>query len=202
MKKITLDSAWLVVASALWLCFLSNARGQSGEPKDSVEITTNQHDDEGPNNRYSVPYEPITYGQDIKAPLPGLAYDYKLVDWDGDGVLDIISGSMGRRLYFFKGKMTNNALRFEKPRNFRFNDSTLALPDRLLPGVVDWNGDGEPDWILSDDPGHVIVYEGIKASTYQRKPSENHDLPLRASPQRGSRATSYRTNSLSGWLLL
>ena len=98
----------------------------------------------------------------------------RAVDWDGDGVLDIISGSMGRRLYFFKGKKVDNALRFGKPRNFRFNDSTLVLPDRLFPGVVDWNGDGKPDLILSDDPGHIIVYEGNESLKLSNPTRLNH----------------------------
>lgn len=74
-----LRSACLIAAGTLWLCSLSDVRGQSSEQKDSIKITTNQHDDMGPDNRYSVSYEPITYGQKIRAPLPGLAYDYKFV---------------------------------------------------------------------------------------------------------------------------
>ena len=98
-----LRSACLIAAGTLWLCSLSDARGQSSEQKDSIKITTNQHDDEGPDNRYSVSYEPITYGQDMKAPLPGLAYDYKLVDWDQDGLVDILVNiRRGGGIIFYK----------------------------------------------------------------------------------------------------
>ena len=84
----------------------------------------------------------------------------RAVDWDGDGVLDLVSGSMGRRLYFFKGVMVDGELRFERPVNFRLNGEELELPDRLFPGVVDWNNDGKPDLIVSNDAGHVLMYPG------------------------------------------
>ena len=81
-------------------------------------------------------------------------------DWDGDGTLDIITGSMGRRLYFFRGQSVGGELRFERPKNFRYGGSELVLPDRLFPAVLDWTGDGQLDVIVSDDPGHVVVYPG------------------------------------------
>ena len=54
-------------------------------------VETGAHDDEGPADRYPIPYEPIAYGQPVRAPSPGLAYDYKLIDWDGDGLIDILA---------------------------------------------------------------------------------------------------------------
>ena len=81
-------------------------------------------------------------------------------DWDGDGTLDLITGSMGRRLYFFKGRITSGELRFERPVNFRFEGKDLVLPDRLFPAVLDWTGDGRLDLVVSNDPGHVLVYPG------------------------------------------
>jgi hypothetical protein len=84
----------------------------------------------------------------------------RAVDWDGDGTLDLVSGSMGRRLYFFKGVRVEGELRFERPVNFRFNGEELDLPDRLFPGTIDWNGDGHPDLIVSNDAGHVLLYPG------------------------------------------
>ena len=81
-------------------------------------------------------------------------------DWDGDGVLDLVSGSMGRRLYFFKGRVVDDSLRFERPQNFRFGSEELVLPDRLFPALLDWTGDGRLDVMVSNDPGHVLVYPG------------------------------------------
>ena len=92
------------------------------------------------------------------------------VDWDGDGTLDLISGSMGRRIYFSKGVRVDGELRFERPVNLRHGGEELAVPDRTMPAVTDWDGDGTLDLILpydlSDtrrqhpDDGQLRVYPG------------------------------------------
>ena len=84
----------------------------------------------------------------------------RAADWDGDDVPDMLTGSMGRRLYFFKGQKVAGELRFHKPENFRYAGGEPTLPDRLFPAVLDWTGDGKPDVIVSDDLGHVLVYKG------------------------------------------
>ena len=93
------------------------------------------------------------------------------VDWDGDGTLDLISGSMGRRIYFSKGVTVDGELRFERPVNLRHGGEELAVPDRTMPAVLDWNGDGTLDLIIPYDPGdtrdpgpdagQLRVYPGI-----------------------------------------
>ena len=113
-----------------------------GSPVETASIETGEGSYWGPMEWYS----------DRVAP--------RAVDWDGDGTLDLLSGSMGRRLYFFRGRSVAGALRFERPLNFRFGGRDLVLPDRLFPGVTDWNGDGRPDLLVSTDPGHVVVYSG------------------------------------------
>ena len=35
--------------------------------------------------------QPIVYGRETLAPLPGLALAYEPVDWDGDGLTDILA---------------------------------------------------------------------------------------------------------------
>ncbi len=84
----------------------------------------------------------------------------RAADWDGDGTLDIITGSMGRRLYFFRGQLVRGELRFEQPKNFRYGGNELVLPDRLLPAVLNWTGDGRLDIMVSNDPGNVVIYPG------------------------------------------
>jgi hypothetical protein len=98
----------------------------------------------------------------------------RAVDWDGDGVLDLISGSMGRRLYFFRGHEIEGDLRFNEPLNFRTNGQDLVLPDRLFPGVTDWNGDGLPDLLVSTEPGHIVVYPGNRSLELGRPDTLRH----------------------------
>ena len=84
----------------------------------------------------------------------------RAADWDGDGIKDIISGSMGKRLYFFKGIEGGDGLRFSRNKNFQFNGEDLELPDRIFPLVLNWDMDSIPDLMVSTDPGQVVVYKG------------------------------------------
>lgn len=95
---------------------------------------------------------------------PGEWYSDRLtpraVDWDGDGTLDIVSGSMARRLYFFKGQRVAGELRFEQPRLFQRQGEAFDVPDRIQPGITDWDGDGKPDILISNHPGNLELHLG------------------------------------------
>jgi hypothetical protein len=101
----------------------------------------------------------------------------RAVDWDGDGTLDIISGSMGRRLYFARGQRVQGHLRFERPVNLQRDGVDLAVPDRVMPAVLDFTGDGTPDILTPFDPGdprrpnadwgHIRVYPGVPGAPLQ-----------------------------------
>lgn len=91
----------------------------------------------------------------------------RAADWDGDGVKDLISGSMGKRLYFLKGKMSSDGLRFLPNQNFQFDGKDLDLPDRLFPLILNWDQDSIPDMMVSTDPGHVVVYKGDRTLNLQ-----------------------------------
>ena len=84
----------------------------------------------------------------------------RAVDWDGDGTLDVISGSSGRRLHFYKGRKVDGELRFERPVNFRLDGADLTTPDRQMPAVLDWTGDGALDILVNDFDAHPSVYSG------------------------------------------
>ena len=145
--------------------------GEPGIPTWVRNVGTNERPEyDGPHRLKYVDGTPVETHSIVQSPTvgsywgPGEWYSDRLapraVDWDGDGVLDLVSGSMGRRLYFFKGVMVDGELRFERPVNFRHDGKELELPDRLFPGVIDWNNDGKPDLILSNDAGHVLMYPG------------------------------------------
>ena len=84
----------------------------------------------------------------------------RAADWDGDGVLDIVSGTQGRRLYWMKGEKVRGELRFRQPQLFRLGGKPLLHPHRCLPAVTDWNGDGRLDIVGFDVRSDLTVYLG------------------------------------------
>lgn len=93
-----------------------------------------------------------------------------VVDWDGDGVLDIVSGNSEGRLLFFKNNGTNREPAFAlsqyicaagEPICIRPGYNIVQGPleaawGYLCPMVVDWNKDGLLDVIVS---GSKAKYE-------------------------------------------
>jgi len=84
----------------------------------------------------------------------------RLTDWDGDGILDILTGSMGERQLFLKGQMIKGELRFERPVAFTVKGKPLLAAHRVQPDVVDINHDGHPDLIALDENNIVKVWPG------------------------------------------
>lgn len=89
------------------------------------------------------------------------------VDWDGDGVLDILVTdeyvhSREYGVYFCRGVRTDDGLRFEPARPlFLAKDGSKALPG-CTPHVqvVDWNGDGVNDILMGLSIPTINGFEG------------------------------------------
>ena len=86
-----------------------------------------------------------------------------VVDWDGDGALDIVAGNSEGRLLFFKNAGSNAEPDFQPSVELESDGEPIRfLPGYyvvqgpfegawgyLCPTVCDWNGDGLPDVIVS-----------------------------------------------------
>lgn len=86
-----------------------------------------------------------------------------VVDWDGDGALDIVAGNSEGRLLFFKNRGTNTEPGFARSEEVCAGGSPILLRPGyhvvqgpfeaswgyLCPTVCDWNGDGLPDVVVS-----------------------------------------------------
>lgn len=117
------------------------------------------------------------YGNPIyEQPLPVLQKNTELnggslvvptvVDWDGDGNLDIISGNSQGFIYYFKNYGNNINYRFSNPEKLHYKDgeaihiqggygeSTQGPGESrwgyTCPNVIDWDNDGNLDILFGD----------------------------------------------------
>lgn len=96
----------------------------------------------------------------------------EVVDWDGDGMLDIVCGNSEGRILFFRNIGSNASPLFSgTPEELRCEGVPVcfrpgyigvqgpfeAVWGYMCPTVFDWNGDSRPDIVFSDTQGKLEV---------------------------------------------
>ncbi len=84
-----------------------------------------------------------------------------LVDWTGNGRLDLIVGGAGGEVVFLRNDGSAGQPRFAGPVGLRCEGAPLILPPRVRPAVADWRGSGQPDLIALDLQGFLCVYPKV-----------------------------------------
>lgn len=109
--------------------------------------------------------QPDLYGGSLVVPA--------VADWDGDGNLDIISGTSMGFIFFFKNIGTNELPRYIDPVPLNAGGKIIHVQPGYkediqgpgearwgytCPTVIDWNKDGLPDLLTGDSRGKFMVY--------------------------------------------
>lgn len=113
-----------------------------------------------------------------------------IVDWDGDGALDIVAGNSEGRILFFRNLGTSRApalapgvalsaggreIHIQPGYKGDIQGPGEARWGYVSPNVFDWNGDGLPDILASDSTARHYVY--LNTGT-RRVPKLAHDQTI------------------------
>ena len=97
-----------------------------------------------------------------------------VADWDGDGILDIVSGNSDGRIAFFRNEGTNERPAFGEATYLKANGIEVRIRSGYYeiggpfdsawgyscPVVCDWNFDGVPDVLVSSNASKMELYLG------------------------------------------
>ncbi len=113
-----------------------------------------------------------------------------IVDWDGDGALDIVAGNSEGRILFFKNLGTSRSpalapgvpltaggreIHIQPGYKGDIQGPGEARWGYVSPNVFDWNGDGLPDVLASDSTARHYVF--LNTGT-RRAPKLAHDQTI------------------------
>ena len=89
---------------------------------------------------------------------------FDVADWDGDGMMDLVTGSFGGKLVWYRNQGQAHAPRFGQGKPF----FDIILAYNSHPRILDFNQDGRLDMLLGVNWGTVSLYSNTGV---ERKPS-------------------------------
>ena len=82
-----------------------------------------------------------------------------VADWDGDGLLDLISGDILGQYTFYRNIGTRTEPKLAAGERIHLDGKDLITDYRVRPALVDWNGNGLMDLVTLDHQGYIALYE-------------------------------------------
>jgi hypothetical protein len=117
--------------------------------------------------------DPVPLLQENAALFAGTLPTPSSIDWDGDGVTDLVVGNSEGFILFFKNVGRDAAPRFLPGERLRaagreihhqagYSGSVQGTGEArwgyVAPNAFDWNEDGRPDLVVGDITGNIVVY--------------------------------------------
>lgn len=100
---------------------------------------------------------PVQNGQNVS----GVASP-RLVDWNGNGTLDLLLGTEQGEVYLFQGRRVREGaeqiLQFGSGRRLQSNLGVIETTKHAAPFAVDWNSNGQLDLLVGNGDGTIDLY--------------------------------------------
>jgi hypothetical protein len=100
----------------------------------------------------------LTAGLDRSSP--------RIVDWNGDGLKDLLIGEVSGYIYYLQNNGTNASPVFNSAEKLlladgtplRYISTTASSSPRSRFDITDWNNDGYPDIVVGGSDGRVMLF--------------------------------------------
>lgn len=138
-----------------------------------------------------------------------------VVDWNGDGIKDLIVGNETGNVLFYEGYESiplptdstdgliplatrNRYLAFKPPKNIKVSGRDIDVGLRSCPMVSDWNNDGGLDLIVGNEDGKIRIFLNTKTWPGE-EPSFNASFNLRGQQMKDLFVGEYSVPFVVDW---
>lgn len=89
------------------------------------------------------------------------------VDFNSDGIFDLVCGSREGLVYYLENRTVEpGKIDFEDASALPAGDGFVRVQGSSSPVAVDWNDDGEVDLLVGDEKGKIYFFKGGPGETY------------------------------------